>query len=303
MPDRSPDSIMYGVMRLLEEIDSVAAIIDGVGRKLFEKRSLRMPKLTPAELGFLRTVSWFYVLYYEIGKTDVAFLVEMLPGYDLDPDRKYSFHYTTVQRLRTYLQHNIDPSKSHDRTIQDDCGAWLRMRCGTPVPEEDHEWGECLISFLDENIDFLTSLKKCIRLIEKDESRESVISNWEFRKKRYHPPHQFEELIILVANDMGRSNIDAKRLRKRFYDLWIKELNLLKGDYEFEVEGRKLIEHALISETLSVLPITGLDIMKEFNIAPGPEVGRILETAQKIYNVNPCNKTLLLNKLHEEVGS
>lgn len=63
------------------------------------------------------------------------------------------------------------------------------------------------------------------------------------------PPHEFDRLISITAADMGHANIDIPRLRKRYYDRWIRELDIQQGTYDFEVEGRKLIEHALLVET------------------------------------------------------
>ena len=75
-----PDKIMYDVLLLIEEIDRVAVGVTRRGKGVFGKLSLRMPKFEPAELGFLRTVSWFYVLYYEVGRVDVEFLAQNLFG-------------------------------------------------------------------------------------------------------------------------------------------------------------------------------------------------------------------------------
>ena len=113
-------------------------------------------------------------------------------------------------------------------------------------------------------------------------------------------PHEFDSLISIIAADMGHDGLDPVRLRLRFYDGWSRQLDLLSGDFEFEVEARKLIEHTLLSETTAVLPLTGKDVMEEFGIAPGPEVGRMLQRASAIYMSTPCSRKDLIEKLRTE---
>jgi hypothetical protein len=99
---------------------------------------------------------------------------------------------------------------------------------------------------------------------------------------------------------MGREAVDVVRLRTRFYDKWTQELNLLEPDYEFEIQARKLIEYALLTVTTPVLPITGKDIMEDFDIPPGPRVGQLLERARRIYDTKPCSRAVLLDQLRQE---
>lgn len=296
MSTPDPESMMYQILSLKEEIDQVTSKLNKTDG-FFGSLSLRMPKFVPSELGFLRTVSWLYVLYYETGKVNVNFLTERFSAYDIDSNKKLSKHLLSVQQFRTFLQHNLDPKEQHNLVIQKSCEEWLEDRCGTPIPGNEQQWNSCLINLLDEAIEFLSALRTCIRNIEKDESRDEILREWDFVRKRFHPTNEFDNLIFKVATDMGRENLDFVRLRKRFYDEWVKELELLQGNYDFEVEGRKLIEHVLLYKLTPVLPITGNDIIKEFNISPGPEVGKFLERAHKLYIAEPCSRDELLKKL------
>jgi hypothetical protein len=153
---------------------------------------------------------------------------------------------------------------------------------------------------LEEAFDFLEALLKVVRSIEQDESREEICRTWQFRIERYHPPHAFDALIAVVAADMGRNHLDPERLRRQFYNKWVQDLRLLTGSYEFAIEARKLIEHALLTVTTRVLPITGYDIMQELGVPSGPDVGRLLERAPQLYNANPCSRDMLLDQLRQE---
>jgi len=104
-----------------------------------------------------------------------------------------------------------------------------------------------------------------------------------------------------VAKDMGRENIDAIRLRNRFYYKWREELRLLHGTYDFKVEARKLIEHVLLIETTPVLPLTGRDIMNEFNVPRGKLVGELLKKANTYYGEGVHIRDDLIQKLREEL--
>lgn len=291
-----PSSSMYQIFGLKEEIDQVCSKLNNING-FFGSVSLRIPKFDPSELGFLRTVSWLYVLYYEVGKVNVNFLTDRFSAYNLDSDEKLSKHLLNVQRLRTFLQHNLNPKQQQNLVIQEACEKWMNDKCETPIPGDDQQWNICLISLLNEAIDFFSALRTCIRKIEQDESREEILIEWDFLRKRFHPPHEFDTLISKIASDMGRDNLDAIRLRKRFYQDWMKELELLKADYNFEIEARKLIEHVLLNKITSVLPITGYDIIDEFNVVPGPKVGLLLEKARNLYNVKPCSREELLEEL------
>ena len=303
LSDTATASIMYAIVQKKEGIDRMSKRLNN-GQAVFREISLEMPKLTPPELGLLRVVSWFYVHYYEAGKINVDFLAERLTTYNLDPVGNLSQHLTLVNRLRTYFQHNLDPSSPRDRDIQDYCEMWFKSQCGTFEPSEDSEWKKCLHGFLQETIDFLDALLKSIREIEQDESREQILRDWDLRRSRYHPPHKFDRLIDEVAVDMGRDSLDAVKFRKRYYDRWIKEITFLQGDYNFEFEARKLIESTLLTDTMAVLPITGKDILATFdNIQPGPEVGELLQKAKSIYEKNPCTKDELLEKLRNTFTS
>lgn len=154
-----------------------------------------------------------------------------------------------------------------------------------------------MLSLLDQAIAFVKAIHDCIRCVEGDDSRERIILQWDVRLQRTHPPHEFDRVISIAAADMGRENLDPVRFRKRYYDKWVAELRMLRGGYSFDAEARKLIENALLTEAIPVLPITGADIMEEFGLAPGPDVGKLLKRAKGINDAAPCSRAELLAKL------
>jgi len=297
MSTPSPEQLMYRIVGKAEETNTrvIALLSDGPG--LFEAISQRMPKFAPAELGFLRLVSWLYVLFWEAGKVSVPFVLKRFEAYSLDSDGKIRAHPTNVQELRTYTQHNLNNEEAHDKRTMGNCHAWFSSQCGTAVPDSEDEWSRCVLALLSESLEFLEVLLNVLRFIEKDESREVICNEWKFRRNRYHPPHQFETLVSTIASDMGHEYIDPERLVRRNYDKWTQSLRAFSSEYIFEVEARKLIENAILADLMNLMPITGEDVIREFNLEPGKLVGRLLAEARELYQRAPCNRTELIDRL------
>ena len=288
---------MYQIGARLDEINQVAARFPGFAITVFAPVSLDSPRFDPPELGFLRLVSYLFVLYHEVGKVGTRFLLKRFDAYGITAGSTLPDHMALVKALRTYLQHNLNPRQDHDKNIQEACEGWMRDSCGTPLPGTNEHWRTCLLALLTQALNFLDALLATVRAIEGDESREGICRDWDLRIKRNHPPEEFDGLIAEVAADMGRESIDPVRIRVRFYDQWEQELGLLRTEYDFRAEARKLVEQVLLSSVTPVLPITGKDIMEAFGVAPGPRVGELLEKARRIYDQKPCKRESLLDQL------
>jgi hypothetical protein len=297
MSTPSPEQLMYRIVGKSEEINTrVIALLSG-GPGFFETISQRMPRFVPAELGFLRLVSWLYVLLWEAGKVSVPFVVKRFEAYSLDADSKIRTHLTNVQGLRTYTQHNLNNEEPHDKRTMSDCHAWFSLHCGTAIPVSEDEWSRCLTALLEESLEFLEVLLRVLRFIEQDESRDVICKEWKFRRERYHPPHQFEALVATVASDMGHEYIDPERLVRRNYDKWTQSLRAFSSEYDFKVEARKLIENAILADLPNLMPITGDDVIREFNLTPGKLVGRLLGEARDLFLRAPCARAELIDRL------
>lgn len=383
--EQNEKSLMYEILALKEEMEKVSFGLN-LGWKIFGPISIGIPKLLPPELGFIKTVSYLYVTYFETAKVNLQFLTDKLVTYGLDKDflfywedaeekgsgnlsaalSKYcgikweketrveivddkrtinvydeksaislsrnddgstifvrqngmqlrpliakmvgsrtgifldkgiSEHLDTIRFMRTLLQHNLDPTGNRNQEIQRSCETWFKRHCGTTTPGDNAEWQTSLLHLLTEAVEFLNTLKLCLRKIEQDKSRDQIVRDWDFRHKRHHSPEEYDQVISEAANDMGIGNLDIVRTRKRYYTQWSKKIALLGRDYNFKAEARKIVEHTLLSDDLSVLPITGQDIIGEFGLEPGSEVGRLLRIAQQLYIANQCSREELLERL------
>jgi hypothetical protein len=294
---------LLNVVRIRDEANAVARSLLGGSDQLVEELSLRLPVLTPAELGFLRAVAWAYVQYFEAGLVGIRFVVGLFDAYNADDGKPARNHVETTGRLRTYLQHNLSPAKPHDKATQDVCEAWFESQCGSRVPGTDGHWKACLAAFLVEAEAFYRAVLKTLREIESDASRQSIVEQWQTKITRHHSPAAFDAIISAAAEDMGREHLEVVQFRKRYYDRWIEALRSLDGDYEFDHEARRLVERSLLTDVTSVLPITGSDVIAEFGIDPGPDVGRLLQQARLIYEANPCSRDELILALRTATGS
>lgn len=293
---------MYSLVALREKINDVYSAING-GRQFFNPTSLRMPRFVPVELGFIRTVSYLNVLYKEVGRTTVDIVKKHFPVFGLDLGEGIEQHPELVNALRTYLQHNLSPDETGDRKTKDLCEEWFARMCGTKIPDSETHWVECCRSLLNDANQFLENCLKCLRAVESDESCVNILTQWNITQDRTHQPHEFDDLISVVAEDMGQSMLDIVPFRKRYIHKWTQRLQTLKWGYEFSTEARRLVESALISEMENDLPLTGVDIMNNLEIPSGPEVGKLLIIARNLYKEEVCSKETLLQRLRDAIGS
>lgn len=302
MSQPSIAEVMYRALALRDEINDISSKFDGVGA-VFDSVSLSLPRLEPAELGFIRVISWLYVHYFESGKLGTEFLTALVQKYAVESFESSKQHREAVQRLRTYCQHNLDPSQNHSKDIQRACEDWFYDCCGTRTPRSDVHWEKLLSIISQDSAKYLECLRDALRSIEADSACHQVIEQWVLRVSRFHAPHKFDEIISEVAADLGREGLDAVKLRRRYYDKWRKEFEVKTDDCDFYVEARKLIEHVLLLEQLDVLPINGQDVMKAFDVPPGPRVKDILLLARQLYDAGPCSKDLLLEQVRVGLAS
>ena len=299
MVQQTASSLMYEIGACKEELDSRCASLLGIRRTAFQEMNLRSPRFSPPELAFYQVVTWLYGFYYEAGRVSLQFLLQLLPTYALECGGKHRGHYREVQRLRTFLQHNLNLDSRHDLETQRICEDWFSESCGSVMPGSGCEWNRCVARILIESGEFLEAVVNCVRAVEKDESSSGIVAQWSSRLNRYHPIHEFEALVTIVINDMGQGSLDAHRITVRHYDKWSKDLQLRSDDYVFEHEARRLIEQTLLNEDELPLPITGDDVMRELGVLPGVEVRRLLARAKAMYIASPSNKEQLLERLNE----
>ena len=290
-------SFMYQIAVRKQELEERSASLLGISRRAFQETSVRNPRFSPPELGFYQTVTWLYAFYFEAGRVSLRFLIEKFETYGLGQDGNHQRHYEDVGRLRTFLQHNLNLDSTGDIRTRRTCEEWFSKACGSAFPGSDEEWNQCLVEILSDAGAYLVAAIECVRAIERDEASNMVIHQWSTRLLRYHPKHEFENLVSMVVHDIGQDSLDPAQLTERYYERWSRNLRFRSEGYIFEEEARRLIEQTILNEAELPPPISATDIMREFGIPPGPEVGVLLRKATVLYNANPSGPDLLIARL------
>src|SRR6266498_4437139 len=112
-PRRLPSARLLDLVRNREQVDGLARALLPSRSPVFGFVSLPIPDVDgAAELALIRTASWLYVHYFEVGRVGVRFLVRRnaTPKVRGHGDE----HLDVVHALRTWSQHNIDPTSAHD---------------------------------------------------------------------------------------------------------------------------------------------------------------------------------------------
>ena len=294
---------MYLIETRRQELEQRASSLIGIQRLAFQEISIRNPSFYSPELAFYQVLTWLYVFYYEAGRISIPFLMDKFSTYGLDTVGKHRQHYEDVRLLRTYLQHNLNLESSRDLTLRRSSERWFSYTCGSSMPGSSNDWECCLMEILSAAESFLLNTIDCVREIERDQSCESIVSQWSVRIRLYHPKHEFERIVEMVAHDFGQDGLDSVKLTARFYDKWTKALRFLRDDYDFDEEARKLVEQTILSENEALVPVSGLDLMREFGLRPGRQVKDLKERATELYHANPCSKGELICRLREEMGA
>ena len=284
-------------MRRLQHIAALARSV--TGDAAFDEVHLLLPDPANPEPAFIRAVSWLYCLYFEAGRVSLAFLRRLGEGYSVVDRRTADRHVEDVRCLRTELHHNLGVENS-EKITRSAAEHWRRKACGTALPRAADEWQDCYNHLVDDAAAFLQVVEAVVRRIEAGgHEAEAHVEEWRLRLRRSWPAVRFDPLIEDVKYRLGREALNVVAFRNRYIDKWRKHLDLLDDEFNFEFEATRLIEKALLDEGASVLPITGVDVIQNLEIEPGPQVGLLLEEARRHFQESQCCRAKLLAHLRD----
>lgn len=283
-------------------------------KELINNEALKIGKISPLfreivsaplsftcyEAGFIKMVSWLYMLYYESGRGELEYATERFDLYNIDSEKTSRSHYKVINNLRTVFQHNaiIDTGKNitHRRNTE----SWFNRIINVNAPSNADEWEKSFNSITEDSLSLMTYLLQLLNEISRDDLKESILEDWHRKSSRTYQHYEFDSIIYIVAQEFGMSNYDVAKFRKQNAENWISELQNFTGNFEFKIEARKLIERDILRNP--VLPIIGTDIMEVFNIPPGPKVREIMKIALGIYIEKPCTKDELITKIKSQMN-
>ncbi len=270
-----------------------------IQRAAFDEIHVLVPDPSSPEAGFIRATSWLYCLYFEGGRPSISFFRRLGEAYEFMNRSDVDRHIEAVRCLRTELHHNLGYADSA-RQVREEAELWRRRACGTTLPGRPDDWLTCYNRLVEEAEEILRSIEQLVRKLEADEGAESErLDEWRRCLDHHWPAASFDLLIEEAAHRMGLRTLKTVPFRNRHVDRWRRNLDTLEDGFDFEREATLLIEKALLDDDCYVLPITGRELMQEFDIAPGPQVGRLLGEARRIHQSHPCEPHVLMDRLRD----
>lgn len=283
------------IERLIDQINSIS-MAHGKLQPVFRQRSVPLLKFTCYEAGFLKTISWLYMLYYESGRADINFLLEKFQRWDMDIEGRFVQHYKLIHGLRTNLQHSVNLDEPRNQTRKAITDEWFIKQVRDVYPKTSTQWKKCLVFILTDACSFFTCIASVVESILENESVEELMRSWNQYASHFHEPNEYDSIIYNVAYEIG-IQIDVVRHRKKYYETWSKKISVLPTGYDFQTEARKLVQKTLLEDPQ--VPITSQDIIQALAIPPGPLVSHYLRLATQYYLDAPCAKDELLLRLKD----
>jgi hypothetical protein len=295
------DSNLYNenltnIMLLLDQIDKKTNELLGEDYKLFGNVSTPISG-TLNEAAFIRLVSIYYVLFHEIGKSSIDFLISEFNSHIFTGNYETDIR-RIIHSLRTYFHHNLSAEKAEDQRKIDDCEQWFSNIISKNYPEQDRDWKYPLINLLTEGQKLLTKILSVLEHISSSETSEIITKLWTRRVFNNYKLYDFERLCNELTENFDINNLNSQDFCNKRLQKWRAELNQFSEGYNFEVEASKLIERDIMLhlKDSNKLPITGKDILNalEEGVKPGERIGITLQKCKDYYNSTQCSKAELL---------
>ena len=162
--------------------------------------TIRPPTNDYNEASFLRLVAWSYVLFFEVGRITIPFLLR-LPS-SASPSQEGFTHdgRELVHDLRTWCFHNLDLNNPRDRAIQQRVYYWFEETCSA-LPRDDADWQECCHNLCTEIGTIVTHCQDVIGTVmsSPDDGKE-IIEDLQRRCDRAWSAYQFDQIVGECCN-------------------------------------------------------------------------------------------------------
>jgi hypothetical protein len=277
--------------------DSLESLVGDLVRELNtlcgDESAAEMPSLSLSLSGFrdedvILLSSWLHSLYRESARMALEF-VSALAGDDPDSD-----HRADVIVLRTYFQHHLG-SSSDDAAKRARAESFVVGGLGSA---HNPDWASAHAMLRSRAIEAIARNLGQLRRVADPDLAEVHREVWRFRKARDVRPDTVDPIIRSVVEEVGFDQLDVAAFRKRHIASWQVELRNQATKSDPTEYLRSIVRRDLLRMTANPpMPIGGVDVMDAFGISPGPEVGRVLIEAQRIWESHadkrPSSRTLL----------
>jgi hypothetical protein len=287
------------INEICKQINDLTSIISYNKIEFFPSISIQI-KFSNPEHCFENIISWFYVRCIEISGKNLDFIQKKMAPNNIFLSTDGLNFKRLIHAFRTMLQHNLDIVNSpRDQGIKNTCDEWIRHTIGIEKPESDDDWKKLVDRVIDDSIEYFKGIKQCLHLISESEHTDVVAEEWERITKRNYSIHEFEQVLIKVLDVLGLTDFfDPHNLTKLHSDKWMRQLEILPDNFNFQDSAYKIIENFIIEN--KIIPIDGHDVIS-IGIPKGPMVSTIINKAKELFASKPCTKEQLLDQLKEYI--
>ena len=180
----------------------------------------------------------------------------------------------TIIALRTFEHHRLQLGSEHDEQVRVTAQGWFEQACGNRIPEEQH-FEACIVAILRDVRDLIGGLFEDLIRVEQDAYRDLLVRQWKQGVEAHWPKHKFEEVVVQVLSDLGRTDLKAAALAERLLERMQKQLEVLSDSVDKERRLRSWLEETIRAEFPERTPVNGEDL-KSMGFQPGPSLGKIL---------------------------
>lgn len=262
--------------------------------------NIRPPSGDVDEASFLRLTAWCFSLLFEAGRYSIPFLLDLNVGGALQSSQQHKNTRQNVQRLRSFVSHNLGFDDRHDMAVRKQVSDWFVETCGSALPASKEDWAKC---FSRLSRDVREVVRHCSAtlssVLSTPEDRDLIIEDLRRRLKRILKPHEFDQIVEDSAARLGE-RINSRAFRDTHIGSWQRYLATLPDDADPKPELERLIDGQVADHFRSQLPVRAQEIMDAFELEPGPEVGQAIEIVRRLFGTGVRDKADLLAKARVE---
>ncbi|MCS4309591.1 hypothetical protein M2404_003968 [Rheinheimera pacifica] len=176
-----------------------------VARDAVSNINVRPPSTAENEVDFLRLVTWSYAVLFESGRVSFNVILGLPPlNNSVLSIEKQAKTKSTVQKLRTWLFHNIGFEKDREMEIRSEVSGWFISCCQSFSPNTPEHWRMCFDRLCDDMIEIIEYCHQVLAFVLSSPiDKEAIIATWKKRLQRDWDAHEFDKLISDSALRLG----------------------------------------------------------------------------------------------------
>ena len=267
-----------------------------VGPTALPEVVVRPPVDGGGEISFLRLVAWGYVLLFEAGRISIPFLLRASGAY-----QQQRASMDTIHALRTWSFHNMGLDSERDLRRSRQVERWFIDCCGQSPPEDGASWNACFDRASDLMREVVKQCQRAVADVLATDDGQAVIEDLQHRLERSWTPDRFDALLGDVATRLD-VRVDVAKFRRSRLDRWRSFLLELPAEDDPADAVERLMERDVLEFIDGLLPISGRDVMAQFSMPPGPQVGAALRIARELFAAGTRDKGELMTALRERLA-